>query len=215
MTNQQSVSLQRRPPATESGVGPTLGYGYAELNAEPPEKGQLADYLRALYERRWIAIGVFLALVTAVNVNSFTTAPQYEAEARLLIEPEAPWVRTFDGIVTPDDAQEDYYQTHYDLLQSRALVKRTLDELELWDHPELSGGDRDDSFDLGRALRHAVARVGFFPTWLARRTESAAPLVRVLALSTFGISVSPIVQTYCHRPESARHQFTRAGFRRA
>ena len=172
------TDLQRRPPATETGVRPILEYGYAELNAAPPEKGQLADYLRALYERRWIAIGVFIAVVAAVNVYSFTAAPQYESQARLLIEPETPWVRTFDGIEMPKEAKGDYYQTHYDLLQSRALVKRTVDELELWDHPELSGGDRDDSFDLGRALRHAVARVGSFATGFARRTESATPLVR-------------------------------------
>ena len=178
MTDHQSDSLQRRPPATASGVGPTLEYGYASLGASPPEKGQLADYLRALYERRWTAIGVFLALVTAVNVYSFTTAPQYEAQARLLVERGAPWVRTFDRIVTPEEAQEDYSQTHYDLLQSRALAKRTLDGLELWDHPELTGTDRDDPFGLRRALRNATARVGSFATWLGLRTELGSPLVR-------------------------------------
>ena len=135
-------------------------------------------YLRALYERRWLALGVFLAVVTVGNVYSFTTAPQYEAEARLLIEPEAPRVRAFDGIVTPEEARADDYQTHYDLLRSRALVTRTLDELELWDHPELGDGDQDGSHALGQALRHAVARVGPVGAWLARRTESAASLVR-------------------------------------
>ncbi len=37
------TDLQRRPPATESGVGPTLEYGYARLNAvnRPGFSGEL------------------------------------------------------------------------------------------------------------------------------------------------------------------------------
>ena len=41
---------------------------------------------------------------------------------------------------------DDYYQTQYKILQSRALARRTLDELKLWDHPLFNRRARRRSF---------------------------------------------------------------------
>ena len=92
----------------------------------------VTDHLRVLYKRRWIAFVALFAVVLSVLVYSFTVTPIYEARAKLLIDAENPNVVTFKEVIDPDRARADYYQTQYNLLQSRSLARRTLDSAKLW-----------------------------------------------------------------------------------
>ena len=48
----------------------------------------LLDYVKVLYKRRWMAMTLFLLIVGAVTVYTFTVTPIFEARTRLLIEAE-------------------------------------------------------------------------------------------------------------------------------
>ena len=78
---------------------------------------------------------VFLLVMAAVTVYTFTAAPIFEARTRLLIESDNQNVVSFKEVVDEDQTKADYYQTQYNILQSRALARKTLDSLKLWDHP--------------------------------------------------------------------------------
>jgi polysaccharide biosynthesis transport protein len=93
---------------------------------------QLSDYLRVLYKRRWMALSVFFIIVIGDAVVTFTATPVYEATTRLLIESDTPNVVTFKQVIEEQQAQADYYQTQYNILQSRALARKTLDAQKLW-----------------------------------------------------------------------------------
>jgi capsular exopolysaccharide synthesis family protein len=95
----------------------------------------LLDYVRMLYKRRWTATTVFLLVLLATAVYTFTTTPIYEARTRLLIESGDPNIVSFKEVIENGPAESDYYQTQYNILQSRTLARTTLDELHLWDHP--------------------------------------------------------------------------------
>jgi polysaccharide biosynthesis transport protein len=100
----------------------------------------LLDYVRVLYKRRWTAVTSFTLIMLAVTVYTFTVTPIYEAQVRLLIEAENPNVVSFKQVIEEREANADYYQTQYNMLQSRSLARKTLDALNLWSHPEFSHG---------------------------------------------------------------------------
>jgi capsular exopolysaccharide synthesis family protein len=100
----------------------------------------LLDYVRVLYKRRWTAATVFTLIMLGVTLYTFTVTPIYEAQVRLLIETENPNVVSFKQVIEEREANADYYQTQYNMLQSRSLARKTLDVLKLWNHPEFSDG---------------------------------------------------------------------------
>jgi capsular exopolysaccharide synthesis family protein len=111
---------------------------------QAPEKTSvethLIDYVKVLYKRRWTATTAFLIVLLGVMLYTFTVTPIYEARTRLLIEAENPNVISFKEVIDEQGAKADYYQTQYNILQSRALARKTLDHLNLWNDPHFGGG---------------------------------------------------------------------------
>jgi len=95
----------------------------------------LLDYVRVLYKRRWTATTVFLIVLLATAVYTFTATPVYEARTRLLIESDDPNIVSFKEVIDKGPAENDYYQTQYNILQSRTLARDTLEDLHLWNNP--------------------------------------------------------------------------------
>jgi succinoglycan biosynthesis transport protein ExoP len=107
-----------------------------------PDGGHLLDYLRILHKRRWTAGTAFLIVLASVTTFTFTATPIYEARTRLLIEAEGPNVINFTEVVDEQRTKADYYQTQYNILQSRQLARRTIDALQLWGSPHLGAESR-------------------------------------------------------------------------
>ena len=97
--------------------------------------GHLLDYLKVLHKRRWTAATAFLLVVGGIMLYTFTATPIYESRTRLLIEADNPNIISFKEVIDEQGAKADYYQTQYNILQSRILAHKTLDELHLWDNP--------------------------------------------------------------------------------
>jgi capsular exopolysaccharide synthesis family protein len=106
------------------------------------EQPHLADYLKILVKRRWMATTAFLLVMVSVTVYTFTTTPIFEASSRLLIEAEEQHVVSFKQVIDEDQQKADYYQTQYNILQSRALARKTIDGLKLWDNPLFNDGGK-------------------------------------------------------------------------
>jgi capsular exopolysaccharide synthesis family protein len=130
----------------------------------------LLDYVKVLHKRRWTAMTAFTLVVGSVTVYTFTATPIYQARARLLIEAEQQNVVNFKQVVEEDQTKADYYQTQYNILQSRALARRTLDELKLWDKPPFGGVS-----DTGLSVTGTIAAVpGAVMGWFKRSDEKVA-----------------------------------------
>ena len=111
-------------------------------SAAPHEAGvgapHLTDYFKVLHKRRWTAATAFLLVLASVTVYTFTATPIFEARTRLLIEAESQNIVSFKEVIDEDQAKADYYQTQYNILQSRALARKTIESLGLWEHPLLN-----------------------------------------------------------------------------
>ena len=92
----------------------------------------LSDYIKVLYKRRWMATSVFALVVTCVTAYTFTATPIFEAHAQLLIEVDNPNVVAFKEVIDEQAAKADYYQTQYNILQSRSLARKTMEKLHLF-----------------------------------------------------------------------------------
>src|ERR1700681_3819781 len=113
------------------------GYGYGS-NILGDAEVHLLDYVKVLYKRRWTAITAFLIVFLTVTIYTFTATLLYEAKVQILIEKEATNVVSFKEAFEQNQIADDYYQTQYKILQSRALARRTLDALKLWNHPRFN-----------------------------------------------------------------------------
>lgn len=99
---------------------------------------RLRDFWKAVVKRRRLVILVFLA---ALGLGAYMTsqgAPLYTATATLKIEPQiASAMRIEEGLAAQvaGTASNDYYQTQFALLQSRALAARAITKIGLVSSP--------------------------------------------------------------------------------
>jgi len=155
----------------------------------------LVDYLKMLYKRRWSALTAFLIVVLSASVYTFTTIPVYDARVQILIEKEDANIVSFKEVFAQNQVTADYYQTQYRMLQSRALARRTLDRLHLWNHPQFNPKP-NDSLTIGKLLWMPETLVA---GWLPRsepseprRADETKTQSSTIDRFLTGLTVSPI-----------------------
>ncbi len=95
----------------------------------------LRSYWLRLLKRRWVVLGVFLAVVGTVGIITFTTTPIYKATTQILIERETPpHLLDIRNTAPTDPGAQEFYQTQYKLLESRALARKVMEKLNLDNH---------------------------------------------------------------------------------
>src|SRR5205823_12851752 len=101
-------------------------------------------------------------------------------------------VVAFKEAVEQNQSTDDYYQTQYRILQSRALARRTLDAARLWQHPQFAGTS-EPSRDLG-ALTSALPSLTRPPVNRVEPPSSDETKAQSRAIDRFlsYVTVSPI-----------------------
>lgn len=156
-------------PSTESSA-PEVTYGYSSDTVGG--EMHIIDYVKVLYKRRWTAVTAFLIVVLSIAVYTFTATPIYAARVQILIDKEATNVVTFKEAFEQNQVADDYYQTQYKILQSRALARRTLNALKLWGDPRVALRSNDASI----GVRVFWAPVAFVASWFGRARAPELPL---------------------------------------
>lgn len=104
----------------------------------------LRDYWRVLLKRRWIIIVFFLVCLTAVAIYSLTMTPIYRATAQLMIEKANPNILSTQELVAIDTSGTDFYQTQYQILESRSLAREVIKRLNLSQYPEFKRPEKKE-----------------------------------------------------------------------
>ena len=110
-----------------------------ELATPADNEGEidLLQYWQVLRDQRWLVLGILGAVVAVALVLTLLATPIYRAHTLVQIERESLQVVNVEGVV-PSDAGyygDDFYQTQYELLQSRALALRVVQDLNLTEDP--------------------------------------------------------------------------------
>jgi polysaccharide biosynthesis transport protein len=101
------------------------------MNETPVRETHLRDYYRTLRKHRWLVCGLFLATVFTVAIWSFIQTPIYQATSTVLIEPEPPKVLNIQEVTPIGGPSQDYYRTQYELMTSRPIVDKVIENLNL------------------------------------------------------------------------------------
>lgn len=147
----------------------------APADYEPPGRREvhLLDYVKVLYKRRWLAGIAFFAVVVFSTVQTHTTVPLYQAKVQVLIEKENTNVVTFKQAIEQNQTADDYYQTQYKIMQSRALARRTIDKLQLWNHVQFN--PKPDTSPTVRSVLMSPVRAGLRLIRTSSPAQSPAP----------------------------------------
>lgn len=130
----------RRMPVPGGHAGPPAHRGsgnlaidlYRDERKQDDDEIDLLAYWRVLVKRRWLILSV-LAGALALSLLATLLMPSiYRATATLQIDREIMQIVQIEGMTPVEGgAGSDFYQTQYELLQSRALAERVADELNL------------------------------------------------------------------------------------
>ncbi len=103
-----------------------------EEELEEEQQLTLQDYLRILYRGRWFIIIIFVLTMMATTYITFTTPPQYQASATVLVEAGGGMERKiFEA--DPFGGQTTLITNQLEILKSRNLAERTIRSLQASD----------------------------------------------------------------------------------
>jgi polysaccharide biosynthesis transport protein len=96
----------------------------------------LLEYWQVLRDRRWTIAAVAATIFMLALAFTLLMTPIYRASSTLQIERDTMKIMDVEG-VTPTESpmDRDFYQTQYELLQSRSLARRVVQDLKLVDQP--------------------------------------------------------------------------------
>ncbi|MBN1547643.1 MAG: polysaccharide biosynthesis tyrosine autokinase [Syntrophaceae bacterium] len=100
------------------------------------EEVHLLDYWRVVTKRRKLILTTLLVIVTTVVIYVFTAVPIYRATAQILIERANPNLLSPQEMFAISPSGQDFYQTQYRILESRAIAREVINRLNLNRHPE-------------------------------------------------------------------------------
>lgn len=103
---------------------------------QPTQVPVLRQYLGVLARRRWVVLGACVSLLLVGLVAAFLMTRQYSAVATIEISRESAQLTNFEGAERETSvADQEFYQTQYGLLRSRALAEKVANQLRLVDDP--------------------------------------------------------------------------------
>lgn len=137
----------------------------------------LRSYLRVLVKRRWQVLAAFLIVVLVVAIRDLTAVPYYESTVRLVIEKQNQNVVSIQEVMAADSTGTDYYQTQYKIIESRTIIRKVMDTLNLWEHEEFNPKASDNFIaNSRRAISETIGGWKDGLLGLLNRSEPVVPM---------------------------------------
>lgn len=136
------------------------------------EEVSLLDYWRTIVKHRKLILTCLLVVLTAALIYLFTAIPVYRAATQILIERANPGILSAQEIFAIDPSGQDFYQTQYKVLESRAIARDVIVRLNLDRHPEYRPSE--DKASLLQAALKWVAETAsdLIPGWEKEKTPA-------------------------------------------
>jgi capsular exopolysaccharide synthesis family protein len=113
--------------------------------AIPPEEDDdeinLADLWLVIRKYKWTIISFAALVFTATVIGTALMRPVYRATTTLQIKEEGAQVLEYQDLegAPSRGGDRNFYSTQFEILKSRSLAQRVIEELGLMDNPELNG----------------------------------------------------------------------------
>lgn len=159
----------------------------------------LRQYWRTIMNHKWGIMG-FTALVTLLAILAvLAMQPIYRATATLLIESQQAKVVSIEEVYGMEGDSSEYLLTQFEILKSRRLAEKVVQELDLVDHPMFNQPSRlkqylpDISFDWREYLPVELPEKAAEP--VEETNAEAAKFKRVVDAFMGQLSISPVRKT--------------------
>jgi len=164
----------------------------------------LRQYILVLRKYRWFILLTTAALTAGAAYVVSGMTPIYRATSTLLIETQQTMPMNLDELIGIDTTNSEYYQTQFEVLRSRKLAKRVLEEMNLYQHGEWyreedkllvdNSRSSDTSFISTPDISSPTATSTFLEQMEAIEAE---PIERQMAVNRFmkRVSVTPVKNT--------------------
>jgi polysaccharide biosynthesis transport protein len=96
------------------------------------------EYWTIVLKRKWTIISFALTVFILAALFSFLAKPVYTAQGTLLIERESN-ILSFGQGLQIESFNDEYVQTRFKLLESRALADETINRMKLYENPGFAG----------------------------------------------------------------------------
>jgi capsular exopolysaccharide synthesis family protein len=93
------------------------------------------QYWMTIKRYLWRIIGLALLLTILVALVVLSMTPRYIASTSLLIEAEQANVLSIEEVYGLDSSRKEYFETQYEILRSRHIAEKVVDELALYENP--------------------------------------------------------------------------------
>ncbi|MCP5462661.1 MAG: hypothetical protein H7A34_05730 [bacterium] len=95
------------------------------------------DYWKIIKKRKDVVFAAFFIIVMTTTVWTFVQTPVYMSSTRLLVEKQRPEINIFNNQQVFETYDPYYYQTQYEIIQSKTVLKEVIQQLDL--QTKLSG----------------------------------------------------------------------------
>jgi uncharacterized protein involved in exopolysaccharide biosynthesis len=109
---------------------------------EDQEEVHFLDYWRVIVARRWTIFAILATSVALTMIYTLKQTPIYRAIASIQIDRENPNILSFKDIYQVETASDDALRTQVEVLKSRSLARRVVEDLKLHEKEEFQPQDR-------------------------------------------------------------------------
>ena len=97
---------------------------------------------------KWAILGLSLVASLLAALMVFAMAPIYGASVTILIESQQANIISIEEVYGLDTRSQQYYETQFEILNSRPLVEDVVEKLDLISHREFSFDDQSTGLEL-------------------------------------------------------------------
>jgi succinoglycan biosynthesis transport protein ExoP len=174
----------------------------APTNFQTPESDQtplVRQYLSIAFRWRYVIIGAAVACLLLGSIVTLLMTPKYTAVTTVEIARESGQITQFQGVERETSAvDQEFYQTQYGLLRSRALSERVATQLRLVDDPKFY-----QIFGVAPENPAFLASNGRYPTAGRAERQRVAGLILAQNLSVNPTRLSRLVEISFTSPNAA------------
>jgi capsular exopolysaccharide synthesis family protein len=133
---------------------------FHDYGGEAERSQHFRDYWNILVKRKGWVIGVFLGLVVAVGIITLLKTPIYRSSTILQIVQDNPAAVVGERdpltVMAGQDTLTRFYETQYMLLNSRSILYRIIDVLNLTEHPAYTDLKKQHQNEAPEELKDAI-----------------------------------------------------------
>ncbi len=100
------------------------------------EEVHLSHYWNVIYKRWKVALSILVVVMLGTFLASYFSRPLYRSQIRIQIERENPNQITIEDFFGIQASDQEFLQTQYELLRSRGLGQRIIDDQKLLSDPD-------------------------------------------------------------------------------